>query len=136
MAEGAAKEGRSASGGDEEDEAVARSYHDIVFLGKLWQAVCQATERKGGGCLLPDDQCTKTGRLFAEVLWDNHLDMHFLPVENPTCAAFEEYEEVPQTVPLDFTEYDMTCVASKLSGVEGALGAESIELRNWILRFG
>ena len=26
------------------------------------------------------------------------------PVENPTCAAFEVYEEVPKMVPLDFTE--------------------------------
>ena len=25
------------------------------------------------------------------------------PVENPVCAAFEEYGEVPKTVPLDFT---------------------------------
>ena len=30
--------------------------------------------------------------------------MHVPPVENPACAAFKEYEEVPETVPLDFTE--------------------------------
>ena len=60
----------------------------------------------------------------------------FPPVENPTCAAFEEYGEVPETVPLDFTENDVTWVVSKLSGAAGALGAESIELRNWILCFG
>ena len=30
----------------------------------------------------------------------------------------------------------MTWVASKLSGAAGALGAEAIELRNWLLRFG
>ena len=58
------------------------------------------------------------------------------PVENPTCAAFEVYEEVPETVPLDFTEDDVTWVASKLSGAAGALVAEAIELRNWLLRFG
>ena len=57
-------------------------------------------------------------------------------VENPTCAAFEEYEEVPETVPLDFTEDDITWVASKLSGAAGALGAEANELRNWLLHFG
>ena len=49
-------------------------------------------------------------------------------MENPTCAAFEEYEDVPETVTLDFTEYDVTWVASKLSGAAGALGAEAIEL--------
>ena len=50
------------------------------------------------------------------------------PVENPTFAAFEEYEEVPETVPLDFTEDDVPWVTSKLSGAAGALGADAIEL--------
>ena len=58
------------------------------------------------------------------------------PVENPACAAFEEYGEVPETVPLIFTEDDMTWVVSKISGAAGALGAEAIELRNWLLCFG
>ena len=62
--------------------------------------------------------------------------MRVPPVENPTCAAFEDYGEVPDTVPLDFTEDDVTCVASKLSGTAVALGAEAIDLRNWLLRFG
>ena len=57
-------------------------------------------------------------------------------VENPACAAFEEYEDVPELVPLDFMEDDVTWVASKLSGAAGALGAEAIELRNWLVRFG
>ena len=35
-AEGAAREGMVASGGEEEDEAVARSYDDTVLSGKLW----------------------------------------------------------------------------------------------------
>ena len=60
-AEGAAREGRAASGGEEDDDTVAHSYHDTVLSGKLWQAVRWATDREGGGCLLPDNQCTKTG---------------------------------------------------------------------------
>ena len=62
--------------------------------------------------------------------------MRVPPVENPTCAAFEDYGEVPETVPFDFTEDDVTWVASKLSGAAGALGAKATELRNWLLRFG
>ena len=58
------------------------------------------------------------------------------PVENPAFTAFEEYGEVPKTVPLNFTEDDVTWVASKLSGAAGALGAEAVELINWILCFG
>ena len=89
----------------------------------------------GGGCLLPDDQCTNTGRQVSEVLREKHPDMHVPPMENPTCAAFKEYEEVPKTVPFNFTEDDVTWVASKLFGAAGALGAEAMELSNWLLRF-
>ena len=58
------------------------------------------------------------------------------PLENPTCAAFEEYGDVLKTVFLDFTEDDVTQVSSKLFGAAGALGSEAIELRNWLLHFG
>ena len=58
------------------------------------------------------------------------------PHENPVYAAFEDYGEVPETVPFDFTEDDVTWVASKLSSTIGALGVEAIELRNWLLHFG
>ena len=72
--EGSAREGRSASGGEEEVKSIARSYYDMVLSGKLRQAVRWATIRKGGGCLLSDDQCTKTRRPVAEVLREKHPD--------------------------------------------------------------
>ena len=59
-AEGFTREGRASRGGDEEDDAIARSYHSTLLFDNLIQAVCWETNRKGGGCLLPDDQCTKT----------------------------------------------------------------------------
>ena len=54
-AEGAAREGRAASGREEEYEAVSQSYHDTVLSGKLRQAVRWETNREGGECLLLDD---------------------------------------------------------------------------------
>ena len=48
-AEGAAQEGRAASGCEEEDEAVDRSFHKTVLSGKLRQAVRRAPDRQGGG---------------------------------------------------------------------------------------
>ena len=90
-ADGAAREGRSASSEEEEDDAVARSFCETVLLGKLRRYVRRATDREGGGCLLADDQCTKTRRPVAEVLRENQIDKRVPPVENPTCAAFEEY---------------------------------------------
>ena len=101
--EGAAREGRSALSGEEEDEAVARSYHNTVISGNICQAVCQVTDREGRGCLLPDDQCTNNRQLVADIFWDKHLNMHVPPVENFMCAAFKEYEEMQEMVPLDFT---------------------------------
>ena len=68
-----------------------RSYHDTVLSGKLRKAVYWAINRKGGGYLLSDDQCTKTGRPVADVLREKHPDMCVPPVENPACAAFEKY---------------------------------------------
>ena len=38
-------------------------------------------------------------------------------------------------MPLDFSEEDVTWVASKLSGAAGALGAEAIKLRNSLVFF-
>ena len=112
-AEGPARKGRATFSGEEEDDAVAQIFNETVLSGKFRQAVCRATDREGGGCLLPDEQCNKTGRLVSEVLREKHLDMRVPPVEKTTCAAFEEYENMPETVPLDFTENDVTWVASK-----------------------
>ena len=36
----------------------------------------------------------KIGQPVGDVLQDKHPDMRVPPVENPTCAAFENYKEV------------------------------------------
>ena len=81
-----------------------------------------------------DDQCTNTAQPVAKVLREKHPDMLVAPVENPTCAAFEEYEDVSETAPFDFTEDDFTWFASNLSSAAGALEVEAIELNNCLLR--
>ena len=43
--------------------------------------------------------------------------------------------KTPETAPLYFKEDDMMWFASKLSSAAGALGAEAIELKNWLLHF-
>ena len=53
---GAAREGRAAFSGKKEDNVVVRNYHETVLSGKLRQAVRRATNREGGGCLLPGDK--------------------------------------------------------------------------------
>ena len=85
-AKGDAREGRNASGEEEEDKSLAGSYHDTVMLVNLRKAVCWATNREGGGCLLPDDQLTKTVQPVAEFLRENHLDMPAPPSRKIPCA--------------------------------------------------
>ena len=67
--EGADREGRAASGGEKDYKAIARRYQDTVLAVKLRQDVSWATNSKGKGCLLLDDQCTKNERQVADVLW-------------------------------------------------------------------
>ena len=62
-----------------------------------------------------------------------HPNMPLPPVKNTRCAAFEEYKEVTETVPLDFSKDNATWVVSKRSGATGELGAEAIKLSNFIL---
>ena len=91
---------------------------------------------EGGGCLLPEYICTNTGIPVIEFLWEKHPNMGIQPVEYPMSAYFEGYEEVPETVPLEFSENDIVWVLSNLTGATGDLGAEAIELCNCLIRFG
>ena len=101
------------------------------LVSSVSPSVRPPTER--GRCLLPDDQGTKTGQPVEEVVRETHPDMRVPSVENPTYAVFEK--EVPETVPLNFREDDVTWFALKLSGAVGALRAEAMEIRNLLLRF-
>ena len=95
-AEGAACEGRVAFSGEEDNDAVARGFHETVLSGKIRQAVCRATDREGRGCLLPDDQCTKTGPPVAEVLREKQPDMWVPLVEKSEGEeAGDEIRERP-----------------------------------------
>ena len=48
-AEGAARKGRSASGGEEEEEALGCKLHIMLLSGKLRRDVSWANDREGGG---------------------------------------------------------------------------------------
>ena len=39
-------------------------------------------------------------------------------------------------VPLAFLRVNIMCVASKLTGAAGALGAEAIDIFSWIIHYG
>ena len=133
VAEGHAAGGR---GGAPKESSPGRAYNGKVLAGKLRSAVRGATDRGGGGVLFPDDVDTKTGRPVMEVLEGKHPHLRVPDLSDPECSAFEEYPELPEAIPMDFSEDDVTWVASKLSGSAGAAGPEAVEFRNWLLRFG
>ena len=47
-------------------------------------------------------------------------------MENPTCTAFKEYKDMPETVLLELTEDDVTWAVSKLSSTAGVLGSRQL----------
>ena len=133
LAEGRDREGQVNRHVEEAEDILACRFHSSLLSGKLRQAFHWATDCEEGGCLLPRDVRTKIGRPIVDILHEKHPGICIPPLEIPTCAAFEECEEVPETALLDFSEDKVTWVTSKISGAAGVLRAETIELRNWIL---
>ena len=121
-----------------DEDSLAQAFNATILSGRLRKAVRNATSRGNGGVLQPDDDCTKTGRPVLEVLRGKHPKMRD---PDPDMAdddrgSFEPYEATPQPLPLCITEEVVEKVASRLSGSAGPGGADSVDLRNWLLRFG
>ena len=68
---------------EETAEHWCKTFHGLVLRGKLRTTVRWITERKKGGVLLPEEQCTKTGERVLEVLHAKHPDAR------PPSAATE-----------------------------------------------
>ena len=97
--EGASREGRAAFSIKEEENAMAQSFHETVLSGKIRQAVCWATDREWGGCLLSGDKCTKTGRPVADVLREKHPDMHVPLRKTPRVQPSRSMRMYPKRYP-------------------------------------
>ena len=69
MAEVRAKEFRVKIRKEEEENCHGSRFHSTLLSGKLRQAVCWATNREGGECLLLGAVCTNIGRSVADFLW-------------------------------------------------------------------
>ena len=106
--EGAAQEGRATRGGDEEATPWKENSVESCCWGNF--AMRYFGKPTGvGGCLLPGYLCTKSSLPVAYVVQENQPKLRVNSMENPTCANFKEYMDVPKTSPLEFTEDDLTC---------------------------
>jgi hypothetical protein len=117
-------------------DLVARKFNSMVLDGKLCAAVRFATDCNGGGVLLPQDACTKTGRPVMEVLLLQHPDTRIPDFEDPHCIAFEHYNEVPAAMPTDCTPKDLETLALRMSGSAGTSSFDAVMLRNCLLWYG
>ena len=98
-AEGAAREGRAAFSGEEEDDTMARSSHETLLSGKFRQDVRRATDREGGGYLVPGEKYTNTKQPVADVLWEKHPDMHVPPWKTPRAQPLRSIRTYPKWYP-------------------------------------
>ena len=84
----------------------------------------------------PDKDCTKAKRPVIGILRKNHPEMMVPDRTDGENAAFEEYEELFETVPVDCDAEMMEEVASTLRGGAGPSGVDAIAMKNWLLRHG
>ncbi len=115
------------------DERIARKYNHMVLNGKLCTA---AMAHNGGGVLLPQDACTKTGQLVMEVLQSQHPDTRIPNLGDPDYIAFEHYNKVPRVLPMDCTSKDLEALALRMSGSAGPSSFDAVMLRNCLLWYG
>ena len=103
----------------------------------MQKAVCWDTNHEGGGGVFSQGVSVQIpGNRLQMSSGRNTPTCVYPPVENLMCTAFKDYKEVPETIPLDLLEDDSMWMEFKISGSTGALGAEAIDMRNWLLRFG
>jgi hypothetical protein len=88
-------------------ELIAQKYNHMVLNGKLSAAVCFEAARNGGGVLLPQDACTKTGRLVIEVLQLQHPNTRTPNLGDTDCITFKHHNEMPMALPTDCTFKDL-----------------------------
>lgn len=128
---------RGSGGGRKVDDATrARAFNGKVLSGRLRQAVQALTRGDKGGVLQPDENCTKTGRPVLEILREKHPKMRIQDLDAADRSCFEPYDRTPQPLPVEITAEDVEEIASRLSGAAGPGGTDSVDLRNWLLRFG
>ena len=73
LAEDRYQEIRVKRSAEEEEDCLERSFHSMVLLVKLRQAVRPATDREGEGVSSPGGVCTKTRRPVSDVLREKKL---------------------------------------------------------------
>eukprot|EP00957_Ditylum_brightwellii_P074962 5696650-Ditylum_brightwellii.AAC.1 len=104
---------------------------NMLFQGKLQQAVRWLTGREKGGLLKPDDTCSKTGLAVSKVLASKHPE----PTVPPE-SALKDYAQTLICIDVNITGKVVEKVARCLPGVASLGRVDSIYLQDWLLQYG
>jgi hypothetical protein len=127
---------RDPSSGPLDDDTRARSFNSCVLAGWLNSAVRALTNHSSGGVRQPADLCSKAGRPVWEVLQEKHPALREPPTVGNADGALEPYPHLPSPILVTVTQDDVEVISTRLSGAAGPGGSDSVELSNWLLRFG
>ena len=71
-----------------------------------------------------------------EVLLSQHPNTRIPDLKDPNCIAFEQYNEVPLSIPTDCTTEDLETLALRMSGSASPSSFNAVMLRNCQLWYG
>ena len=128
----------SAGGGREPstEEKTARSFNSTVLDGNLRAAVRRLTAREGGGVMSPSDRCTKTGEKVLDVLQSKHPDRRVPNLDHEDNLAFEDYDRVPEPVPVQCDPFEIEKIARKLNGAAGVDSVDAAHAKVYLTGYG
>lgn len=128
---------RNNSAARKEEEKEARAFEATLHNGRLRRAMRNLCRQEGRGVLDPDEACTKTGRPVVDVLREKHPALRDVDLNRRNDGgAFEPYEELPETLPVEVTAETIEKVAHRLKGSAGPSGFDAVDLKHCLLRFG
>ncbi len=118
-------------------EERARRFDAMLKSGRTKEAMQLLTSTESKGVLDPEDIDPKTNRKVIEVLRDKHPELR-TPDLNTTEGrlAFEQYDFLPDAVPLRVSAETIATSATKLKGSGGPSGTDAVTLKNWLLGHG
>ncbi|KAF6214349.1 hypothetical protein GE061_009089 [Apolygus lucorum] len=107
----------------------ARLMTRLVSCGRLRDATRWATERGGGGVLMPE-QMVSEGKTVRDVLEEKHT-----PQKLPAAEMFMS-DDLPFMMEANVTSGHIESAAHKLKGSAGPSGTDAEQWRNLLLRYG
>eukprot|EP00957_Ditylum_brightwellii_P174966 13322013-Ditylum_brightwellii.AAC.1 len=109
---------------------VTKTFVNMMFQGKLRQAVRWLTCQEKGGLLSSNNRCTKSGEVVSEVLRSKYPES----VE-PQLDALQAFPHMLAFMDVNVMASMVEKVARKLSGAAGPDGVDAVTVVDWLLRY-